>query len=142
MMDEKKKKGTKLSSFKTDSRKSEEGVWTEVGAGFEIRVARLGNPKYQAELKRLGKPHLHGIRRQGLESEQLKRIQAKATARYLLLDWRGLEDDDGKTIEYSYEKALELFLDPDYNEFLDIVLEAAGDMELFRVETIEDQIKN
>lgn len=136
-------KGFRLSSLKTDVAKSEEGVWCEVGEGFEIKVARLGHPKYQAYLAKLSKPHAKQIRREGLgAAEVLREIQRKATAKYLLLDWRNLHDDEGNEIPFSEEKALEILGNPEYEEFFDIVLEHAQDVELFRAENAEESAGN
>jgi len=134
--------GFKLSELRTDVSKSEEGVWCDVGEGFAIKVARIGHPKYQAYIAKLTKPHTRQIRRQGIGAPILRDIQRKATAKYLLLDWRNLHDDDGNEIPYSETKALELLSDPQYDEFLELVLEYAQDTEIFRAEDEADAEKN
>jgi hypothetical protein len=144
MVDEAKVKGDgfRLSSLKVDTAKSEEGVWFPFGEDFEVKVARIGNPKYQSYITKMSKPHVRSIRRQGIASEMLKKIQRQATAKFLLLDWRGLHDDNGEEIPYSEAKALEILSNPQYPEFYDIVLECAQDNEMFRSEDEADAEKN
>lgn len=142
MAEGEKKKGFRLSSLKTDAKRSEEGVWQEIGEGFEVKVARLGHPEYKAYVAKLSKPHLRSIQREGIGSAKLREIQQRAVSRHILLDWRGLHDDDGSEIPYSQEKALELLSDPDYSELLDIILELAQDVELFRAASVEEAAGN
>ncbi len=148
MTEEKEKQKAKgngfcLDDLAVDMSKAEEGVWCEIAEGFAIKVARIGHPRYKAYVAKLAKPHARRVRRDGLGSEMLLRdIQSKAVAKHILLDWRNLHDREGNVIEYSQAKALELLCDPQYSEFLDIVVEAATDQEAFRLDDIEDAAKN
>ena len=61
-------------------------------------------------------------------------IQNKALARYILLGWRNLTDDDDNSIPYSEEKAYELLCDPENFDFRKIVVALSGEQEVFRKE--------
>lgn len=138
-----KKKQFKIESLKTDPKKSEEGIWYNVGGSFDVLIARIGNPKYQNYIRKTGaKRGATKLAREGAGGEEIHDIQKQAIAKHVLLDWRGLYDDAGKEIPYSQEKALEYMMDPSYNEFYQIVLVAAQDMDLFRAESITEAVGN
>jgi hypothetical protein len=66
----------------------------------------------------------------------------KMLAKAVLLDWKGLIDDDGKEIPYSMDVALELLTNPEYRRFREFVNIAADDEAHFQDEIDEEAIKN
>mgnify|MGYP003109671215 CR=1 FL=1 len=129
-----------LSQFKTDGAREIEGVWVDAGSGCELCVARMNNPKYEEELRRLGKPYLRQIRMNTIEPSTLEALTIKASARALLKGWKGLEDEDGKAIEFSVAKAEEIMTE--YRDFYRMVQELAQEQELFKQEVTEESAGN
>jgi len=131
----------KLSNLAVDSTASEEGVWAEYEAGIEFKIARLGNPRYQQELARLiGRLSKRGQR--DWAGERLEKAQRPAVARHIIRDWRNVDDDDGNTIPYSPEKALEIISDPQYQPIYDWIMQVAQDEEEYRLSRVEEQAGN
>lgn len=120
-----------IGKFKTDKKREQEGVWVDAGEGLKLKLARLGNPKYEALMQQLGKPYRRQIRNNTIDVDVLRGLTARALARHVLLDWSDLQDEEtGEDITYSQEKALELL--KNYRDFYDMVVELANDQQFFR----------
>jgi hypothetical protein len=132
-----------LNRFKTDTALEDEGVWTTVDAasGAELRIARIGNRRYRETMARRLKPYRRALRAGTLDDVVTERITAEVLAETVLLDWRALERG-GKPLPYSRETARELLLDPAYRDFRDLVVELAGELDLYRERDLEDAEKN
>ncbi len=129
----------KLSKFKTDTAAAEGGVWVTMSGDFEIKIARSNSSKFQTFFQKhargKGRRFLKGAAKGSLDSESieaLKPVMKEAAARCLIVDWRGLEEEDGTDIPYSEAKAVEILIDPAYEDLFNDVLEAAQDQELYR----------
>jgi hypothetical protein len=72
----------------------------------------------------------------------MNKIQREAAGEALLTDWTGIEDDNGTTITFSKEKAIEFMTDRAYTEFFEWVTEVASNRSLFRKEAIDHAAKN
>ncbi len=72
--------------------------------------------------------------------EDMEKLARKACAKHVVVDWKNLEDEDGKPIDFSTDKALELF--EKYPDFYTIVKDVAGEAELFRQVEDEEAAKN
>ena len=130
----------KLSNFKQNVAASTDGVLVDIGDGFKLRIARMGNKKYQDELKRLTKPYKRAMKNDTLADSVYEELYNKAMAEAVLLGWEGLSDDAGEEIAYSKEKALELLSDPAYEDFKTLVIDLANEQETFRSQDIEDTV--
>lgn len=121
--------------FGTDKQKEVEGVWSEVGDGVELKIARIGNPEYQKEFQKISKPHRRAIRSGTLSNDVAEKLLIKAMAKNILVDWRNLKED-GEDVPYSYENAVRLLTD--YRDLRDIVSDIANEIESFRAEDDEE----
>jgi hypothetical protein len=131
----------KFSKFKTDKGAESEGVWVDLPEGLRLKIARLSNPKAANYLDDLRRPYLRAYRDGNLPLDTAKKFIIKTVAKYVLMDWDGLTEDDEKThIVYSEEKALELLESSD--DFLNTVVGLAGDRDLFLEEMQEEGRKN
>lgn len=131
-----------LNAIKTDSQKSNDGIWVDFEEGIRLKVARLHNAEYDKYLQRISKPYLRKIRTNTLNRDITADLTKQAVAKHILLDWENIEDESGDPIPYSSEKALEFFRDPDLSELYNFVLETADANELYRQELKEDSEKN
>ena len=126
----------KLNKFMSDSKLAIEGIWEDIGEGLRVRVARMNNPKYREYMRKMARNQARTFRRVGGGIDDIFDIQQRAVARFVLLEWDGLEDDDGNVIAYSEEEALKIFKRcPD---FYDMIIEIGSDADLFRRHEQED----
>ena len=132
----------KLSQIRSDTEKTSEGIWLEFAVGIRLKVARLHNPAYSKYLTTLQKPYTRQIRAGILDADVAGELVRKAVARHILVGWENIEDEQGKPIPYSAEKALEFLSDPALSEMYDFVLEVSASAELYRAELHEDSAKN
>lgn len=140
----------KLSSFRTDLDLELSGRWVqfgdedEKGKCIELKIARLGNKNYERQLGMLKRSDLKKImRRRGrIDINALEPYMKESMAVHVLLDWKNIQDEKGKTIPYSPEKALELFNDHSLREFYEFVRDEAQDVEEYRAGVAEDSAGN
>lgn len=130
-----------LDVFKTSRKAEQQGVWIPVNdAGFEVRVARIGNPDYLAFIRE---------RTQTAKSMKLlaaargdkvyEDVVKEAVSKHILLDWKHLLVD-GQEVPYTNEKALEFF--NSHPEFYNLVMSLASDIENFRNDEWEQKSGN
>ena len=72
--------------------------------------------------------------------DKLTEILILATARHILLDWKGIKDEKEKDIKYSEQNAVALLTK--YPDFRDIVADLANDSSLFKEEEEKEIVKN
>ena len=124
----------KISAFKTDDKLETSGVWVDV-ADLRLRIARMNNPQYEACFRKLSRPHVDGIAAGLTDLTLIEDLMKQAMSQTILLDWDNLQDEDGKAIVYSKEKALELLRTvPD---FYRMVLRQAQDREKYLAGDLE-----
>jgi len=131
-----------LRQFRLDNDKSVEGVWHKFGAGIEVKIARMHNLEFNKYYEKISEPVLGQLRRRTVDGETLRGLMKQAIAHCLIRDWKGMEDDDGKTIKYTPEKALEIISDPANVIFYDFVIDVSASINLFFEEQKEQAVKN
>lgn len=126
-------------AFATDTTAEIEGVIVEYGDA-KLKIARRGNPAHQKLMTKLLKQNKIVLDSKGDAAEKAaKEIMARAISKTILLGWEGVEYK-GKPLPYTQEKAYELLLA--HNDFRDFVHEASDDMERFKVDKEDDDVKN
>lgn len=126
--------------FQTDAKKEIEGTWIPLSATARIKVAREGNPRHQACLKRLTAPYLKpGIRTNDIPDDTWEAVTREAAAETLLVDWEGIVNDANEPVPYSKAEALAALA---MKDFYRLVLMAAQSMETFRVARQAELSKN
>lgn len=131
----------KIGRIKQDLALEREGVWARYpGTDFECRLARVGNPEFQSRRQEI----LEGARiaeavRGELSERETRDAIAPIVARHIVLDWRGLEDDDGSEIQHSVARCEEMLRDPHLNDWYTWVLRVAGDAQQFRRKAVESE---
>ena len=124
-----------INKFKADKKKEEEGVWIDIGEDARIKVARLNNEKYKNHFRRTTKPYRRQIRNGNLAEDVAERLLIDAMANTILLGWENLEEG-GKAIKYSVENAKRILSES--VDFRDLVSDAAGEIESYRIEDLEE----
>jgi len=120
-----------LSKYRTSKELTEEGVTIDLGDGLKVRLARIGNKKYNEALRRLTKPYQNAIRNKTISDEVMERIVLEAFVGNVLISWSGLTLD-GADVPYSREKAIEILSNPEYVDFRNNLEALASEMESFR----------
>lgn len=135
------------SMYKTDKAKEENGIWipfgkTEKGQEISFKIARASktNAKYSKALERLMKPYQKQIRLNTLSDDVANNVMIEAFCEGILLDWKGISDEEGKEMKYSKENAIKLMNDlPDlFND----LQEQSNSMTLFKEEELQENSKN
>jgi len=137
----------KLSSLRSDLSKEKDGVWVEFGEGVAFKIARTRSPEFKNAIERMVKQYRRTHPRATTEdmfaNDEAAREQiAPHMAESLLLDWRNIDDDDGKAIPYSTGEAKKILVDPELFDVFAFVLEQAGRSELYRREDVEKDSGN
>jgi len=132
----------KLSQLMTDPTKNEQGIWVDYDDGMRLRVCSTSKRAYEEARESLLRPHRRRIRDDRMSPSEIAEVIKPAVARHLLVDWEGLEDEDGNEIPYTPEKALELFNNPLLEDLYVTVMEVAGKAGAFRRDSLEESAKN
>jgi hypothetical protein len=118
----------KLSDATLDAERQEKGAW--IGdipelEGLSLLVRGVNN----ADWRRLQTKLMEAVPRKKrigrLDVDEMERIQSTCLLSACLLDWKGLEDDEGQPIPYDKEMARKLLFEPEYRKFRDGVIWAA-----------------
>lgn len=127
--------------YKTDLEGSENGVWVPIdGQGCALKIARMSNLKYQNRRRELERPHQHLTRTTGIPAELANQIFNQCIAETILVDWQGVEDDEGNEVPYSKEVSYDYIVSmPDFKE---LVVSLAIDQNTFRQQTLDEDVKN
>lgn len=116
---------------RNDNSKALHGTWTPIMGG-QFLIARAGNENYLAAEERNGK-------RSATTPAERWHSLYKSIAEGILLDWRDVEDRDGKPIPYSVDAAIDVLTDnPD---LVNAIMAEANNYENFRRDDIEGQAK-
>lgn len=132
----------KINALRADLDKETNGMWVPYQMGIELKIARLGNAKYQEALRKAVEDRkvLLGVKE--LTDEQRQAVQKDVAAETILLDWRGVEDDDGDPLPYSAATAKAWFHDPELWRLYSFVLMQSLEEENFRKEILAAAAKN
>lgn len=119
----------KLSAIRIDAAKLEEGAW--IGdipelEGVRFKVRGIGNTDYRRLQNKLIMAVPRKNRRNGLSVEDQTRIESRCIIDTILLDWDGIEGDDGNPLAFSKEVATDLIADPDFVALRGGILYAAS----------------
>ena len=133
----------KLSDLKTEPRAEAEGVAVEILPGLVVTVRSTATPAYRNAQARLLRPLARVVAAgMPIPAERQDEITARLLAEEVVVDWEGVADDAGQPIPFSPARAFEIFRDPAYRPFRDLVFEAANTAETFRRQFVEDVAKN
>lgn len=116
---------------RNDNDKALHGAWCSIMGG-QFLIARAGNENYLAAQERNGK-------RKASTPGERQRALYKSIAEGILLDWRDVTDDQGQSIPYSVDAAVEVLMDNP--ELVAAIMAEANDFENYRRDDIEQQAK-
>lgn len=115
-----------------DKELKETGKWFTFGEGTvdecELKIASMGNTKFMTA-------YGEWLNSEDKEPSKLADIMAE----YILVDWKGYEEDDGTPIEYSVEEAVNLLNDD--NGVLNFVSATMQSEDAYRREIVAKKAK-
>lgn len=132
----------KLGQIMVDPRASTGGRWFTFEENFRLLIARGNNPLAEKYRRQLLREAVEGRAKPILQPGEAEEINKKVMAKHVLLGWEGLDDDDGKPLSFSPEKALEFFRDERFVDLYNFVLVVSHDRDNFRAQRIEDAAGN
>ncbi len=120
----------KMSELAIDSARLETGAWVDdipEMEGLRLRVRGSNN----ADWRRLQTKLIEAVPRKQrlggrLDPDTQDRITSSLVLNTCLLDWEGLEGDDGQPVPYDKKMAEKLITDPQYRRFREAVVWAAS----------------
>lgn len=119
--------------FRTDPKKTEEGVWCDLGSGIRVKIVRFSSKKSLDTRRRLEKPYRGVAARTGsLPQELQEKITVEQMAEAILQDWEGVEYRGQENFPFSVENALTVLSDPEYADFKDTIASLSLDAEPFK----------
>lgn len=108
---------------------------TEPTGNLCIRVAEKDNPRHRAALARLQIENADTLRSGGdAAMSAWSKIQTRALAEAILVDWWNLEGEDGQPIAYSADAAEKILTDATLWPFKHFVEDVAGIVRGYRAE--------
>lgn len=96
--------------FKTDSKAENEGIIFELNEKVSFKVRRFvsTNPRVKAAMAAYYKPYARMIEMGTMPQEKSDEITIKLFIDVCLVSWEGLEDGEGKPIEFTKENAFQV----------------------------------
>lgn len=120
----------KLTDLAVDTDRAEKGAWVDdipEMQGLRLKVRGSSNADWRRLVAKLTEAVPRKKRLGGrVDPEEQDAIISKCLLNCCLLDWAGLEDDEGKEIPFGKEMAKKLLTDPEYRRFRDSVIWAAS----------------
>lgn len=131
-----------FAQFKTDPSKQNDGVWFDIcenddGSMCRVKLARevSHNKRYAKALREAVEPYSAALKTRAIKDEVAEKIYAKAFVEGCVIDWEHVQDPNGKEIEFSVEKAIEILIDPTMSDFYDLLKRYASNSKNFRDES-------
>jgi hypothetical protein len=133
--------------FETNQAAEVEGKFVEYGANDDgsipaFKLARMSkvNKRYTKALERATRPHRRAIEMETMNNELAERLFREVFVDTVLLDWRNVQDREGKKLAFNRENALKLLTD--LPELYDDLQEKAKKASLFRDDASEKEAGN
>lgn len=130
-----------IATFRTNKSLENEGAWTDLAGDARVKLARIGNRRYRDMLQAKLKPHRRAIRAGTLSDEVTEALMTEVIVETVLLDWENIELN-GVVVPFSRDAALDILGDPEMKDLRNMIVELAGDMELYRAKDLEEAEKN
>ena len=131
----------RITSLKTDTSREATGAWVDYLDGAKLLIARNTNPKYTAFLAKEYEKNRASLSK-GARSggnDIADAIMVNALSQFILLDWKGFEDDAGRSVPYSVETAKEYLKVRDFRQDVERLSDT---FELFRKEEVAEAVGN
>jgi hypothetical protein len=132
----------KVSAIKAKNERKEKGAWiNELNEieGVSVKVRGMNNVDYNRRLTEISRDLTP---EQRVDPDTQREVQTQLLVETVLLDWKGVEDEDGKPLECTPAMALKILSDPDMLIFRTAVIDAAINVTARGIEKLESAAKN
>lgn len=126
-------------AFGVDKDREVNGVWVPLKS-MRFLIARLGNPKFKAIYRKALEAKQAFSRYAVVDDATDHEMFLEAASKAILLDWEGVDGEDGKPLKYSPEVGLKAMQDDQL--FADFVSEASQKLDLYKAQHQETTEKN
>ena len=132
--------------FATDLEASKDGVWHRIDEETQIKVAKARNENFKKRAYELfNENKIEMFSRTGKFTDlDERKLMSQLIAETILLDWKGVKDQDGKEVKYTPEIGAQVLANPEMGDFLELVQTCAENEEAYRkavLEKVEEQAK-
>lgn len=125
-------------AYQLGKKVNDEGIW-ENYSGARLKIARAGSVEFLKAQEELEKPYRKKIDKGTLGAKAKRDLNLRGLARAILVDWDGVEDEEGNAVAYTEDLGVSALRDdPDLLEF---VTEIALDNENYAVEKVAEIAK-
>jgi len=107
---------------------------------FFITLSCMSAPHYRAKLAEMQEKHFPGEAK--LTESQIHTISVHAVAEALVLDWRGIEDEEGNPLECTPENVYSLISDPLSEDLMNFIVRKSSNLTHYRTESTKKTVKN
>jgi len=123
----------KLSAIELDVIGIQEGKWTKMPGGWECCLRSAASKAARSVTDRIQRERRENPELKGAEptTEEAIEMTIEVLVEACMVDWRGLEEDDGTPIVFSHERAYAILRDERYQLILDAVADKAGTEKTF-----------
>ena len=129
-----------LQRYQTNKGWEEEGIWVDMGGGVQVKVTRITSQKSREVRRRLEKPLMRKTRGDDLPLETLEYLLTEQLAQAVIVDWRGVTDENGNDLPCTLEHRREILTK--FPDFREDVATAAMSRVTFQEEAQEEEMGN
>lgn len=118
--------------YGTNKNLEEEGTWMDMGDGVGFKIRRFRSKTVQEVKKKAERPYENILKRgEEIPEDIATKLLVEQISKGVVVDWRGVQDREGKDMPFTYENAKTLF-----NDLPDLMLE------IFQESVSRDRFKN
>lgn len=137
----------RLSNIIADASKQANGVWLEFEADVELLIGSAFRQEFKAYVKKTMRELTSQRRAQNkpkkVPESELRIAIIPGVVKYLLLGWRNIEEEDGKTpMQYTEERAAELLAREDLEHVYDFVITKSKERGIFMQRELDEDLGN
>lgn len=131
----------KLSNCAADLDKEDNGVWVPwiqngKKTDGELKICRYRTPEFAAANRRVINKMTDAT------PDEIREAMTPLIAKYILKDWRGFTDENGKAIKYTPEIGAEVLSKREYRDMLDFISEQSLLAENYENDHFQEHEKN
>jgi hypothetical protein len=125
--------------FATDLEASKDGVWHRIDEETQIKVAKARNENFKKRAYELfNENKIEMFSRTGKFTDlDERKLMSQLIAETILIDWKGVKDQDGKEVKYTPEIGAQVLANPEMGDFLELVQTCAENEEAYRKAVLE-----
>ncbi len=142
----KKPVGIKLSSMRADRATERAGDWipaVDIDPSVSWYVRSTNYPPFKIARDHASNRLSRQFKEKAVPDDDMALVNGELAVEHLLLGWKGLFEDDGKTpIDFTPERATQILTDDEYRAVRASVYLAATKVGRTEVEIVEDTAKN